>query len=202
MFKRMALTAWALNDPFQPYSWNCFCISASRQPFSETCLKTTFFWNLPQDNPFLKPASRQPFSETCLKTTFFWILPQDNLFLKPASRQTFSETFSFFYHVSYTGSFLFCMQTLCSFLTLTGQVCQTAALCVELLSHCACVCAYTVTVPVCKMDWANQATQTAVRHPECVLNCLHVVFVWPCISNSKHWFTTSFLQPLPYLVTP
>ena len=21
-------------------------------------------------------------------------------------------------------------------------------------------------------------------------------------SNSKHWFTTSFLQPLPYLVTP
>ena len=20
--------------------------------------------------------------------------------------------------------------------------------------------------------------------------------------NSKHWFTTSFLQPLPYLVTP
>ena len=23
-----------------------------------------------------------------------------------------------------------------------------------------------------------------------------------CVSNSKHWFTTSFLQPLPYLVTP
>ena len=22
------------------------------------------------------------------------------------------------------------------------------------------------------------------------------------VSNSKHWFTTSFLQPLPYLVTP
>ena len=22
------------------------------------------------------------------------------------------------------------------------------------------------------------------------------------MSNSKHWFTTSFLQPLPYLVTP
>ena len=21
-------------------------------------------------------------------------------------------------------------------------------------------------------------------------------------ANSKHWFTTSFLQPLPYLVTP
>ena len=21
-------------------------------------------------------------------------------------------------------------------------------------------------------------------------------------TNSKHWFTTSFLQPLPYLVTP
>ena len=23
-----------------------------------------------------------------------------------------------------------------------------------------------------------------------------------CAANSKHWFTTSFLQPLPYLVTP
>ena len=22
------------------------------------------------------------------------------------------------------------------------------------------------------------------------------------VPNSKHWFTTSFLQPLPYLVTP
>ena len=25
---------------------------------------------------------------------------------------------------------------------------------------------------------------------------------WGVLSNSRHWFTTSFLQPLPYLVTP
>ena len=25
---------------------------------------------------------------------------------------------------------------------------------------------------------------------------------WSVATNSKHWFTTSFLQPLPYLVTP
>ena len=141
MFKIMALTAWALNDPFQPYIWNCFCISASRQPF---------FWNL-----------------------------------------------SLFYHVSYTDSLLFCMQTLCLFLTLTGQVCQTTILFVELLSHCACVCAY--TVPVCKMDWANQATQTAVRHPECVLNCLHVVFVWPCVCVCRHQ-TYLYLRTILYVL--
>ena len=32
------------------------------------------------------------------------------------------------------------------------------------------------------------------------------VTLWHCLTelspNSKHWFTTSFLQPLPYLVTP
>ena len=29
-----------------------------------------------------------------------------------------------------------------------------------------------------------------------------LISVTPPTSNSKHWFTTSFLQPLPYLVTP
>ena len=26
--------------------------------------------------------------------------------------------------------------------------------------------------------------------------------MWGAVTNSKHWFTTSFLQPQPYLVTP
>ena len=29
-----------------------------------------------------------------------------------------------------------------------------------------------------------------------------IIIVSMSSSNSKHWFTTSFLQPLPYLVTP
>ena len=30
---------------------------------------------------------------------------------------------------------------------------------------------------------------------------LQAVLLTLCVSNSKHWFMTSFLQPLPYLVT-
>ena len=30
----------------------------------------------------------------------------------------------------------------------------------------------------------------------------HIVMFEPFFANSKHWFTTSFQQPLPYLVTP
>ena len=29
-----------------------------------------------------------------------------------------------------------------------------------------------------------------------------MIVVTHLAANSKHWFTTSFLQPLPYLVTP
>ena len=38
----------------------------------------------------------------------------------------------------------------------------------------------------------------------CVCVCVHLShsYVWTLFANSKHWFTTSFQQPLPYLVTP
>ena len=38
--------------------------------------------------------------------------------------------------------------------------------------------------------------RACVRVRACVRACVCV-----CVSNTKHWFTTTFLQTLPYLVT-
>ena len=66
-------------------------------------------------------------------------------------------------------------------------------------SICVCVCVHTqLSVCVCVCVHTQLCVCVWERERQCV--CVWD-YVCMCDSNSRHWFTTSFLQPLPYLVT-
>ena len=48
----------------------------------------------------------------------------------------------------------------------------------------------------------RQSSEHGLATADCLATCIAALCHTQSTANSKHWFTTSFLQPLPYLVTP